>query len=63
MPEDNITPARIFDPPRSQEDISVRPHYLDEFTGQEKLKEKLKIYIAAAKGRGEPLDHVLFYGP
>ena len=63
MPEDNITPARIFDPPRSQEDISVRPHYLDEFTGQEKLKEKLKIYIAAAKGRGEPLDLVLFYGP
>ena len=59
----DITPARVFDVPRSPEDITVRPKYLDEFTGQEKLKEKLKIYIAAAKGRNEPLDHILFYGP
>ena len=59
----NINPKRIFDTPRSPEDISVRPKYLDEFTGQEKLKEKLKIYISAAKGRNEPLDHILFYGP
>ena len=54
---------RIFDPPRSPEDITVRPKYLDEFTGQEKLRDKLRIYIAAAKGRNEPLDHILFYGP
>lgn len=58
-----INTNRIFDVPRSPEDITVRPKYLDEFTGQEKLKEKLRIYIAAAKGRNEPLDHILFYGP
>ncbi len=65
MPEEEIinSPVRFFDAPRSPDDISVRPKYLDEFTGQEKLKEKLKIYISAAKGRGEPLDHVLLYGP
>lgn len=56
-------PKRIFNPPRSPEDITIRPKYLDEFTGQEKLKDKLKIYISAAKGRNEPLDHILFYGP
>ena len=56
-------PDRVFDAPRSPDDFTVRPKYLDEFTGQEKLKDKLKIYIAAAKGRNEPLDHVLFYGP
>lgn len=54
---------RIFDSPRAPEDITIRPKYLDEFTGQEKLKEKLRIYIYAAKGRNEPLDHILFYGP
>ena len=63
MSENNISPARIFDIPRSPDDVTVRPKYLDEFTGQEKLKEKLKIYISAAKGRNEPLDHILFYGP
>ena len=63
MSENLITPSRIFDVPRNPDDITVRPKYLDEFTGQEKLKEKLKIYIAAAKGRSEPLDHILFYGP
>ena len=64
MPDNNIKPARIFDTPKTPEDVllSVRPKYLDEFTGQEKLKEKLKIYISAAKGRNEPLDHILFYG-
>ena len=56
-------PDRIFDTPRMPEDFTIRPKYLDEFTGQEKLKEKLKIYISAAKGRNEPLDHILFYGP
>ena len=41
----------------------LRPQYLREFTGQEKLKANLSILIEAAKGRKEPLDHVLFYGP
>ncbi len=42
---------------------SLRPARLDEFTGQENLKEKLTIYITAARERGESLDHVLLYGP
>lgn len=54
---------RIFDAPRSPEETGIRPKYLADFTGQEKLKEKLRIYISAAKGRNEPLDHTLFYGP
>lgn len=45
------------------EESNLRPARLDDFTGQEKLKEKLTIYIKAALGRGEPLDHVLLYGP
>jgi Holliday junction DNA helicase RuvB len=44
-------------------DTSLRPRNLTDFIGQAKVKENLKIAISAAKGRGEPLDHVLFYGP
>ena len=44
-------------------EISLRPKELDEYIGQEKAKENLSIYIEAAKNRGEPLDHVLLYGP
>ncbi len=50
-----------------EEDIkiegSLRPQTLDDYIGQEKTKENLKIYIEAAKQRGDVLDHVLFYGP
>ncbi|GAA6491988.1 MAG TPA: Holliday junction branch migration DNA helicase RuvB [Candidatus Bariatricus faecipullorum] len=42
---------------------SLRPMYLSDYIGQEKAKKTLKIYIEAAKSRGESLDHVLFYGP
>jgi len=42
---------------------SLRPRYLNEYIGQEKAKESLKIYIEAAKQREDALDHVLFYGP
>ncbi len=41
----------------------LRPQRLEEYIGQEKIKANLKVYIDAAKGRGESLDHVLFYGP
>jgi len=41
----------------------LRPRYLEDFIGQGKVKDNLKIAIAAAKGRGEALDHVLLYGP
>ena len=44
-------------------EVSLRPHALDEYVGQEKVKENLKIYIEAAKKRHESLDHVLLYGP
>ena len=42
---------------------SLRPRLLKDYIGQTKLKSILKIYIEAARGRGESLDHVLFYGP
>lgn len=44
-------------------DAALRPSRLDEFVGQAKVKESLQIAIDAAKRRGEPLDHVLFFGP
>jgi Holliday junction DNA helicase RuvB len=44
-------------------DFSLRPKSLNEYIGQEKVKENLSVYIEAARNRGEPLDHVLLYGP
>ncbi len=44
-------------------DLSLRPKVLAEYIGQSKVKENLKVFIGAARGRGESLDHVLFYGP
>lgn len=58
---------RVISTQVQEEDIkiekSLRPHTLEEYIGQEKAKENLKVYIEAAKNRGESLDHVLFYGP
>lgn len=58
---------RIVAPEYSSEDsdveLSLRPKTLNEYIGQEKAKENLSIYIEAAKGRSESLDHVLLYGP
>lgn len=58
---------RIITPqPQGEEHLieaSLRPQNLDEYVGQTKVKENLKVFIAAARGRGEALDHVLFYGP
>ena len=47
----------------SDTDVSLRPKTLDDYIGQDKVKENLKVYIDAAKLRGESLDHVLLYGP
>ena len=62
-----VTTARGMDAEFSPEDVkiegSLRPKTLDSYIGQKKIKESLKIYIEAAKGRGESLDHLLFYGP
>ena len=44
-------------------ETNLRPECLEEYIGQEKIKSNLKVYIDAAKARGESLDHVLFYGP
>lgn len=58
---------RIITTEIREEDIrteySLRPQTLTEYIGQEKAKENLRVYIQAAKARGEALDHVLFYGP
>ena len=58
---------RIITTDAVEEDIRIegnlRPQSLAEYIGQEKAKANLKIYIEAAKSRGESLDHVLFYGP
>lgn len=45
------------------EDLTLRPKTLDEYIGQERLKKKLKVYLEAAKARGEPLEHLLLFGP
>lgn len=47
----------------AETEISLRPKAFDEYIGQEKVKDLLKVYIDAAKGRGDALDHVLLYGP
>ena len=58
---------RIITTENLEEDIKIeshlRPQLLDDYIGQEKAKEILKVYITAARERGEALDHVLFYGP
>lgn len=61
------TSARSVDTSENLEDVkiegSLRPKRLDNYIGQKKIKESLKIYIEAAKKRGDCLDHLLFYGP
>lgn len=58
---------RIITTDVTEEDLpvegSLRPQTLDEYIGQEKTKKNLKVYIKAARQRGDALDHVLFYGP
>ena len=58
---------RIMTTENLEEDVRIenhlRPQLLEDYIGQTKAKEKLKIYIEAAKARGEALDHLLFYGP
>jgi Holliday junction DNA helicase RuvB len=62
----NATPDRLVAAKRADEDaaeLALRPQTLDDFIGQKQVRENLKIFIAAAKGRGEALDHVLLHGP
>jgi Holliday junction DNA helicase RuvB len=62
----NDAASRIVDPERAEQDgaeSSIRPLSLDEFVGQKQLRDNLRVFITAAKNRGEALDHVLFFGP
>ena len=58
---------RLLDPESGEEEsgleLGLRPRTLDEYIGQDRVKDKLRVYIQAARQRGEPLDHVLVYGP
>ena len=60
-------PGDVVVPERLEEDLAVetplRPQTLDEYVGQESVRENLRVQIAAARERGDVLDHVLFYGP
>ena len=62
MEEERITQSGALAAEEKQE-TTLRPQFLDDFMGQKNVKDNLKIFIEAAKLRGEPLDHVLFYGP
>ena len=63
MSEDRIINPELGDIGEERLENTLRPQTLDEYIGQDKVKENMKIYIEAAKKRGEALDHVLLYGP
>ena len=63
MEENKIINPELENSGEERLENSLRPKTLDEYIGQTKVKENMKIYIEAAKKRGEPLDHVLLYGP
>lgn len=61
-----MTDNRIITPSEQEQDageFSLRPQMLDDFTGQQQAKANLRVFIEAARNRGDALDHVLFYGP
>src|SRR5438876_8182845 len=62
-----MTEERLISPSRAAEEAQyeagLRPRLLDEYIGQDRVRENLEVAIAAARQRGEPLDHVLLHGP
>ncbi len=60
---DNLLIPNLQNESEEIAEISLRPKTLDEYIGQTKVKENMKVYIEAAKKRNEPLDHILLYGP
>jgi Holliday junction DNA helicase RuvB len=64
---DKSSEPREISPARSDEDlnyeVNLRPRGFEEYVGQDRVKENLKVAIDAARGRGEVLDHLLFHGP
>lgn len=63
MEDNKIISPELEDIEEERLENSLRPKTLSEYIGQDKVKESMKVYIEAAKKRGEPLDHVLLYGP
>jgi len=61
--DENILVPNIQNEEEEINEFSLRPKKLNDYIGQTKVKENMKVYIEAAKKRGEPLDHVLLYGP
>ena len=64
--EYTVDPTRLVSPdptPADGEENSLRPKTLDDYVGQDKVKANLRIYLRAAQQRGEPMDHILLYGP
>lgn len=63
LEEKRIIDGRTASPNEENVDRALRPSLLNEYVGQEAIREQLQIFIAAAKRRGEPLDHLLLFGP
>ncbi len=63
MIEDRVISPEYIEEEEKIEEVSLRPNSFEEYIGQDKVKENLKVYISAALKRGEALDHVLLYGP
>ena len=65
--EYTVDPSRLVSPDAAPadaaEEVSLRPKTLDDYIGQEKAKNNLRIYLCAAQQRGEPMDYILLYGP
>jgi Holliday junction DNA helicase RuvB len=62
VPDERLTtPSRVADD--AQEEAGLRPRRLDEYIGQDRVREQLHVSITAARQRGEHLDHALLYGP
>ena len=63
MDEEKLISPELQNEQEERMENSLRPKTLNEYIGQTKVKENMKVYIEAAKKRGEPLDHILLYGP
>lgn len=61
--DDNLLLPEVKNKSEEVQELSLRPRFLNEYIGQDKVKENMKICIEAAKKREQPLDHVLLYGP
>ena len=64
--EFTVDPSRLVSPdalPVDAEEVTLRPKTLEDYVGQEKAKGNLRVYLRAAQQRGEPMDHILLYGP